>query len=145
MGTDWQEEDDLRHPLSFLVISVPFIVALSCSQDRFTFGESAKVPSSVDGEWCKAVLSPLARRSTRAHRRPASTRRSSVGQKCRVLLNLLSELIRLVPPELLECGDRFSLHPLREMKALLVNAYMIEKYFLNVLGFLTTALIMMFF
>jgi len=48
-------------------------------------------------------------------------------------------------PSYWNAGIDSRVHPLREMKALLVNAYMIEKYFLNVLGFLTTVLIMMFF
>lgn len=129
--------------LSFLTISVPFIAALSLSEHRFTFGDSAKLNQG----WLVNGVNP-------SHWQGDGPGHADALHPTRMIFRWPEVYEFATPvagtypvwydPSYWYAGLDSRVHPLREVKAFLVNIYRIDKYLVGALGFLTAVTLMMF-
>jgi hypothetical protein len=131
--------------LGFLVISIPFIAALSYSERQLTFGESAK----INYGWCVNGVSPID-----SHWQGDGPGHSGALHPTRKIFGWPEVYEFATPvagtypvwydPSYWYAGLDSRVHPVREVKAFLNTVSQIEEYFLRTLGFLTTVVLMMF-
>lgn len=132
--------------LSFMLISIPFIAALSWNYRRFTFGDSGK----MDVAWLVNGATPAFR-----HWQGGGTIHATALHPTRKLsgwpevYEFATPVAGTYPvwydPSYWNAGIDSHMHPGREVKAFLLNMIQIENYFIRTLGFPLAALLMMFF
>jgi hypothetical protein len=131
--------------LSFLVVSVPFIAAISWNEHRLTFGDSAKVNQG----WLVNGVHPEFRHwqgDGPEHADAVHPTRKIFGWP--EVFEFATPVAGTYPvwydPSYWYAGLDSHVHPVREVKAFLINAYRIEIYLSGMLGFLTVVILMMF-
>jgi hypothetical protein len=133
--------------LGFLVISVPFIAALSWNEHHLTFGESAK----INHAWYVNRVSsgPVyyhwqGDRSGYTHALHPTRKLFGWPEVYEFATPVAGTYPVWYDPSYWYAGLDSRVHPAREVKAFLRNMAQIDEYFLRTLGFLTTVVLMMF-
>jgi hypothetical protein len=131
--------------LSFMVISIPFIAALTWNYRRFTFGDSAK----MDVAWLVNGVTPVFRHwqgdgSVHAIALHPTRKISGWPEVYEFATPVAGTYPVWYDPSYWNAGIDSRVHPVREVKTFLRNMAQIEEYFLSTLGCLTTVVLMMF-